>query len=355
MPLRRSLAFLVAAILAAPFARAADAVPDDGAASAATTAAPQAADAAKDAAPPLLKATLHSHSAAGKQPTTCAIVDDGRTLLVTNRGDNTVSVFATGDMTVTKTIGEVGYSAWGVIPRSGDQILVANWAGSSVALIDRSSGKRLWEVPVGMKPSYLALSPDGNRVYSAGNFSDDVTIGDVNAKKTLKTLPVGRRPMGVALSKDAATLWVAACDSKRISAVDLAAGAITATIDAPLAGTTNLQLTPDGTKLLAAGQDGALLVIDVATSEVKSVRVGVDTSSVAVTPGGRVALVADYTNATVSMVDLHEMKVYDRVAVGEGTLHVETDGKRFYTCNDKAGSVSAFVLEPLVPATAAGL
>jgi len=58
-----------------------------------------------------LRATLIRHVAAGKQPTTAAIVDGGATLLVTNRGDNTVSVFDTATMELSRTITDVGYSS----------------------------------------------------------------------------------------------------------------------------------------------------------------------------------------------------------------------------------------------------
>lgn len=303
---------------------------------------------------PLLKATLITHAAGGKQPTTCAIVKDGAKLLVTNRGDNSVSVFDTATMTIERTIPEVGYSAWGVVRRPTGQLLVANWAGSTIALIDEATGKRTGQVSVGMKPSYLAVSPDGTKVYSSGNFSDDVTIADLGTKRAARQIPVGHKPMGVAVSPDGRWLWVAVCDSKKIAKVDLKHEVQLDQFGAPLATTTNLVLTPDGRKLLAAGDGGRLLIMDVETEEVEKIVVGLDSSCVAVTPDGRVALVADYNGAEVSLVDLPARQKYASVATGTGTMHVETDGKRFYTCNDKAGTVSAFRLDPIDSAAGAG-
>src|SRR5437870_4975087 len=54
-----------------------------------------AAESPRPGAAPRLTARLLQHVAAGKQPTTCAIADGGATLLVANRGDNSVSVFDT--------------------------------------------------------------------------------------------------------------------------------------------------------------------------------------------------------------------------------------------------------------------
>lgn len=295
--------------------------------------------------PARLVATLLVHVPAGKQPTTSLLVDSGRTLLVANRGDNTLSVFATDGMTLTKTIPDVGYSAWGLADRGNGKVLVANWAGSSIAFVDVGTGKRTGEAPTGMKPSYLAVSPDGKRAYAAGNFSDDVTITDLTTRKVVRHVEVGRRPMGVALSADGRTLWVAVCESKKIAKIGLD-GVQLDQIAAPLAATTNLALSADGRTLLAAGEGGKLLAIDVASGAVDAIPAGSDLSSVAITPEGRIALAADYASGSVGLVDLATREHYASVPVGVGPIDVRTDGRRFYTCNDKAGTVSVFRLDP---------
>ena len=296
---------------------------------------------------PRLRATLVTHALAGKQPTNCVILDGGAMLAVTNRGDNTVSLFETATMTIVRTLPQVGYSAWGVAPVGDDRLLVANWAGSTISIVDKTSGKRLGEIPVGMKPSYLALSPDGKKVFSAGNFSDDIAIADIATRRAMHQVPVGRKPMGVAVSPDGLWLYVAVCDSKKISKIDVRQETVVRTFGAPLAQTTNLVMTPDGRSLLAAGDEGRLLIIDVETGNIEKVGVGTDLSSVAVTPDGRVALAADYAAGTISLVDLLHQQKYATIAAGQGTIHVETDGKRMYACNDKSATVSAFDLEPL--------
>src|SRR5436190_16815788 len=83
-----------------------------------------------------LRPTLIQHAAAGKQPTSSALVDDGATLVVTNRGDSTVSVYDSVSMRNSSTIIEVGYGAWGIAAKEASTLFVANWAGSTVALID---------------------------------------------------------------------------------------------------------------------------------------------------------------------------------------------------------------------------
>src|SRR5436190_9438780 len=146
---------------------------------------------------------LVQHGIAGKQPTTCTLSKDGRTLYVANRGDNSVSLLDPDTLEVRRTITDVGYGAWGLAEASPATLLVSNWTGSGIAVLDLAAGKRAGEVPAGMNPSYLALSADGARVYSSGKLGGEATIGDVASRKLVKTIPdVGRKPMGVALSRD---------------------------------------------------------------------------------------------------------------------------------------------------------
>ena len=290
-----------------------------------------------------LQATLFTHGAGGAQPTSSVIADSGRTLYVTNRGDNTVQVFDTSTMTASRTIPEVGYSAWGVL-QDGADLLVSNWGGSTVTRIDAATGKKTGTIAVGMKPSYLAASADGTRLYVAGNFSSDVALIDLKKGETIRTLEMGRRPMGVAASADGRFLYVAVCDSKKIAKIDLKQEVVLENFGAALASTTNLVLTRDGSTLLAAGEANRLLVIDTSDGSVGKVKVGRGPSCVALTPDERTALVTGYDDDTVTLVDLAAREPYATVATGRGPIDVQTDGTRFYTCNDKAGSVSAFKL-----------
>ena len=294
-----------------------------------------------------LRATLIQHAATGKQPTTSAIIDDGATLVVTNRGDSSVSVFDAATLAPGTTITQVGYGAWGVIAKDANTLLVANWGGSTVALIDRKSGSRVGEIPVGMKPSYLALSPDKRLVFATGNFSGDVAISEVKSKRLMRTLEVGRRPMGLAASPDGRWLYVASCESRLIAKVDLKHEVVLERFGAPLASTTNVVLSADGGTLLAASDDGRLIVMDTATGDKSYAKVGRDAACVALTPDGTTAFVANYGEDTVSIVDMRSLETYDHIAVGHGPIDVQTDGKRLFVCNDKAGSVSAFRLDPI--------
>jgi DNA-binding beta-propeller fold protein YncE len=364
----RSVLSIASLLLLLALPSLADEAPDDegmlGSASSApraeaaplATKAPQIAPAVAPAG--RLTPHLVRHVEAGKQPTTCAISKDGATLYVACRGDNSVSVFDANTMDARAPFKEVGYSAWGLAEKDLRTLLVSNWAGSGIAIIDTATGQRTGEIPSGMKPSYLALSPDHARVYSAGNFGGEAAIGDIATRKLVRSLDVGRRPSGVAVSPDGRWLYVAVCESNEIARIDLKNEVVLDRMGVPLATMTNLLMSPDGSTLLACGKDDRLLLVDVASGKAEKVKVGADPSSVAVTPDGTLALVSNYGASSVTLVDLATREPYAQVATGPGPIHVETDGKRFWTCNDRAGTVSFFRLETpeqaALRATAAG-
>ena len=300
----------------------------------------------------LVRAELVGHFAAGRQPTAVALVDDGRSLLVTNRGDATVDLFdaTTLDRLRHYSTDSVGHGVWdGRVLADGREVLVANWVGESLTLFDRESGEVTGVIPTGIKPSYVALSADGRRAFAAGSLTGDVTLVDLESRKAVRTLEVGQRPMGVACSPDGRFLYVASCASNKITKIDLKYEAILEHFGAPLAETSNLALTPDGLHLLAVGDHGRLLVVDPEGGAVRKIAVGGDLSSVSVSPDGRTAFVSVYDESAVAVVDLVSGNVTDRLATGPGPLSIVTDGQRVWIANDRANSISVYRFAAVVP------
>src|SRR5204863_493329 len=133
-----------------------------------------------------------------------------------------------------------------------------------------------------------------------------------------RTLDVGRRPMGLALSPDGRWLYVASCESHLIAKVDLKHEVVLERFGAPLASTSNVVLTADGTTLLAVTDDDRLMIMDTETGDKSYAKVGADPSGVALTSDETTALVTNYGDNTVSLVDMRTLETYDCVAVGLG-------------------------------------
>ena len=297
-------------------------------------------------------ADLLGHYPVGAQPTTVWLSPDGTRLMVASRGDSTVAVFDSESMATSRTypIEAVGHGVWSAMedPIHGD-VLISNWMGENLRLFDLE-GKVTAEILTGIKPSYIAFSPDNKRAYVAGNLSANVTIVDLETRKAVRTIKVGQKPMGVAVSPDGRWLYVASCASNMISKVDLKHEVVLENFGAPLAQTTNLAITPDGANLLAAGDHDELLVIDTERGDVRKVTVGRGPAAVALTPDGLTACVANYDDASISIVDLSTLTAYKKLGAGPGCIHVATDGKRLYSANDLASTVTVYQLKQPKPA-----
>lgn len=305
--------------------------------------------AASEAGAARLGTRLVGHYPAGRQPTGLALADEGRSLVVTNRGSSTVDVFDAESMEKVRDypVTSVGHGAWGVAALGASEMLVANWVGESLRTFDRTTGAVTGTIRTGIKPSYLSLTPDGSRAFAAGLLSGTVTLIDMTARQPLRSLEVGQKPMGVVTSPDGRWLYVASCGSNKISKVDLRHEVVLTTFGAPLAETTNLAITPDGQHLLACGDDGRLLVVDTGDGSRHAIRVGSTPAYVALLPDATTALVTLYDQNEVAMVDLTESETYDRLPVGPGPIEVISDGRRLWTANDQADSITVYDLSPI--------
>ena len=103
--------------------------------------------------------------AVGRVPRGISLSPSGDRLFVTNTWDDTLSVIDTRTLAVTATW-PVGAEPSGVVEdRTGKHLFVANRISNDVAVLDAATGEEEKRLLAGRGASYLALSPDGNKLY----------------------------------------------------------------------------------------------------------------------------------------------------------------------------------------------
>jgi YVTN family beta-propeller protein len=103
--------------------------------------------------------------AVGRVPRGIALSPGGRTLYVTNSWSDNVSVIDTAQAKVVATL-PTGFEPTGVVvDRRGATLYVANRLSSDISVIDLKSGQEIKRLLAGNGASYLAISPDGKRIY----------------------------------------------------------------------------------------------------------------------------------------------------------------------------------------------
>ncbi|MDE0137287.1 MAG: beta-propeller fold lactonase family protein [bacterium] len=177
--------------------------------------------------------------------------------------------------------------------------------------------------PVGPVPKHLAVTPD-NRLLVVSNWCGfDVTVIDLVTHETLAEIDVGRHPRGVAVTGDGRTAYVAVMGSTGIAAIDLSAFSPeqgdTGTADQPALtyirdvgiSPRHLVLSPDGKTLYATlnGED-AVVAVDLDSGQVvRRVRTGQAPRSMDISADGTALYVVNYRSHTVSKIRTRDFMI----------------------------------------------
>lgn len=157
-----------------------------------------------------------------------------------------VRVFDTVTMTPTATSILVGARPTGLaVTPDGAKIYVSNYLGNSVSVIDASTNLVTTTVAVGLGPAGLAISPDNSRVYVVNKMSNIVSVINVALDTVVETVAVDSGPEGIAISPDGRRAYVTNSEELRSTVTELGTGK-TLTIGKAGTGIGAITSTPSG-------------------------------------------------------------------------------------------------------------
>jgi YVTN family beta-propeller protein len=112
----------------------------------------------------------------------------------------------------------------------GERLYVTEHTAGRLDVVDVRGGRVETSVEVPAAPSGVAVSPDGAKVYVASAEEDVVAVVDAERNRVTGKIKVGVHPWGLTLSPDGKTLYVCNRFTDDVSVVDVAKGAETARI-----------------------------------------------------------------------------------------------------------------------------
>jgi YVTN family beta-propeller protein len=186
----------------------------------------------------------------GKHPAHVVLTNDGKFALVTNGGDNTVSVVDIATLKVAASI-PTGEFPHGIrVSPDGKHAYVANLKGATVSVIDIESRKEIGQIAVGKGPAQVGFTPDGRFAFVSLSQEGRVAVIDPKGQKVLRTIDVGVVPIQLFATPDSSKLIVAnqgtrKSPGKTVSIIDLNNFAVIKTI-----------VTGNGAHGVAIGADG---------------------------------------------------------------------------------------------------
>jgi len=234
----------------------------------------------------------------------------------------------------------------GFNPVADDPCDAGDWDDSYVYRIDTKQLRIDKVIPTGAVPKYVAVTPDGSKLLVSNWCGFDVSVIDTAKNVEITRIPVGRHPRGIAVTSDSSTAYVTVMGESRIARIDLAALAVVG--DVPDAGGTprHLQLSPDDRFLYVSNNlEGVVRKIDLQIgAAVGTVATGVQPRSTVLTPDGTALFVVNYQDGTVSKVRTSDMTVTQELYSGVHPVGITYDPatRQIWVAN-YAGSLSVFV------------
>jgi len=260
------------------------------------------------------------------------------------------------------------------------EIFVSNERSGDVTLIDGRDFHVVATIAVGKRPRGIHASADGRTVYvalsgtpiegpppldahgnpifkrgqddddeneNADKSADGIGVVDVARRKLIGKISVGSDPEEFDLSHDGTRLYVSNEDVKTASVVNIATGKVEHII---LVGEEpeGVATTPDGHRFYVTCEAGGdIFVVDTVSDETTAhFKVDPRPRSVAFLPGTAVGFIPSESAGELNVIDSARARVVKVIALPAGSrpmkVKVSPDGRRVYTSNGRAGTVSVF-------------
>jgi predicted alpha-1,2-mannosidase len=166
----------------------------------------------------------------GVRPLALAMSTHGSTIFVADQGSNAVSVVnAASGKELNRIATGLGPSALAMGP---DGVLyVADMFSNDVMAIDTKTGAASTPIAVGVFPRAIAIS--GERVYVANWADSTVSVIDSRKHTVVQTLHTGDQPAALAASPDGKTIYVALSGDNAFQTIDVATGTLSPIVFTP--------------------------------------------------------------------------------------------------------------------------
>jgi YVTN family beta-propeller protein len=173
-------------------------------------------------------------------------------------------------------------------------------------------------IKVGPVPKYVATTPDGRYVLVTNWCGYNLSVVDRQTAREVRRIPLGPYPRGIAVSPDSHTAYIAVMGTSNVAAIDLRTFAVSWMYGIG-SGPRHLVISPDGHYLYATlNGAGSIAKIDLTTRTVVGrVSTGVNPRSMAISGDGRALYVVNYGSDTVSKLRASDLSLLQTIA----TLH----------------------------------
>ena len=285
----------------------------------------------------------------------------GGLLLVTNKGDHSLSIVDPDEGRQVATVPEGGITghevaaspdgrtAW--VPIYGNSgVGKPGTDGSTLTVIDVGSRRAVATIDFGrpVRPHCAVFGPKNRMLYVTTELTNSIDVIDTDTRKIVDSIPTGQPEAHMlAISSDGRRGYTANVGAGTVSAIDLEGKKVLAVI--PISKETQrIAISADDSMVFTADQTKPqLAVIDATTNKVKSWVPLPDVAyGTAATHDGRWLLITQPKTGKVAVLDLKSMKVARLIDVPKAPqeILVRPDNQVAYASCDRSAQVAAINL-----------
>jgi PQQ-dependent catabolism-associated beta-propeller protein len=275
----------------------------------------------------------------GQRPRGLALTRNGGRLLVAEGDSNRIEIFDTKDFKPIGAIDTPDPEFAALREQSDNPLYVSNENNALVTVWNIDTQKMLAQIPTGVEPEGMAVSPDGQLIVNTSETTNMAHFFSYKTDKNLANVLVPPRPRWAAFTHDGKQVWVSSELGGTVTVIDPQTFKIIDTIHFQVAGLRDRYIQPVGINItaddklafVALGPANRVAVVNVASHKVlayvktggtvfrvkKYLLVGQRPWHMAFTPGDKYLLTANGLSNDVSVIRVSDLRVINTIPVGQ--------------------------------------
>lgn len=275
----------------------------------------------------------------GERPRGMALTRGGRRLLVCEGDSDRIDIFDTRTWKVIGAIDTPDPEFAALRENSDNPLYVSNENNALVTVWNIDTERMLAQLPTGVEPEGMAVSPDGQLIVNTTETTDMAQFFSYKTGKNVANVLVPPRPRWATFTHDGKQVWVSSELGGTVTVIDTKTFQVLATIHFAVPGLRSTFLQPVGISItrddklafVALGPANRVAVVSVPSHKVlsyietdkkalrvsKYLLVGQRPWHMTFTPDGKYLLTANGLSNDVSVIRVADQRVIDTVPVGQ--------------------------------------
>ncbi|MGH7119684.1 MAG: PQQ-dependent catabolism-associated beta-propeller protein [Acetobacteraceae bacterium] len=277
----------------------------------------------------------------GQRPRGMALTSDGKRLLVCLGDSNRIDILDTKKWNVVGSINTPDPEYAALRQPGNNPLFVSNENNALITAWNINDQKMLWQMPTGVEPEGMAVSPDGSLICNTTETTNMAQFFAVKSGKNLANVLVPPRPRWAAFTHAGREVWVSSELGGTVTVIDAKTFKILDTMHFVIQGLRSTFIQPVGINItrndqfafVCLGPANRVAVVNVPERKVLSyVSTGKKVFNATVkkyllvgqrpwhsdfTPDEKYLLTANGLSNDVSVIDVHRLRVVDTIPVGQ--------------------------------------